>query len=81
MSRISSLIFSILLVIFFIVIPAIPGAVLWWHLKPVLFWEKFAWVVTSMMFYIIIIAFIGRSMSDSIYKEGDEEEIMEEDEK
>jgi hypothetical protein len=49
--RLISLIFGVLI---FIVIPAIPGAVLWWFLKSVMFWEKFAWVVTSMIFYVIL---------------------------
>ncbi len=80
MSRIISLISLILGVLFFIVIPAIPGAVLWWYLKPVMFWEKFAWIVTSMMFYIIIFLFIISTISDRIYKEEGEEETTDENE-
>ncbi len=68
MVSIIKLISSILIVIIFIAIPAIPGAVLWWFLKPVMFWEKFAWIVTSMVFYIIIIAFIISFMLDRIYE-------------
>ncbi len=70
----------IFVVIFFIVIPAIPGAVLWWFLKPVMFWEKFAWSVTSIIFYIIIISLIISSMLDMIYKEESEEETGDENE-
>lgn len=69
MTGIIKLISPILMVIFLIAIPAIPGAVLWWFLKPVMFWEKFAWVVTSMILYIIIISFIISFILDSIYKE------------
>ncbi len=69
MGSINRLILLIFGVLFYIVIPAIPGAVLWWFLKPVMFWEKFAWVVTSMMFYIIIFLFIISYISDMIYKE------------
>ncbi len=74
------LISSILILLFFIAIPAIPGAVLWWYLKPIMFCEKFAWIVTSMMFYIIIISFIINFTLDRIYKEEDEEETMDENE-
>ncbi len=80
MTGIIKLIFSILIVILFIAIPAIPGAVLWWYLKPVMFWEKFAWVITAMTFYIIIISFIITFTLDRIYKEEDEEETMDENE-
>ena len=69
MVKIIKSIFAIFLLILLIVIPAIPGAVLWWFLKPIMFWEKFAWVVTSMIFYIIIISFIISFILDSIYKE------------
>ncbi|MBE0524907.1 MAG: hypothetical protein IBX40_11320 [Methanosarcinales archaeon] len=69
MGSINRLILLIFGVLFYIVIPAIPGAVLWWFLKPVMFWEKFAWVVTSMMFYIIIFLFIISYILDMIYKE------------
>lgn len=64
--RLISLIFRVL---FFIVIPAIPGTVLWWFLKPVMFWEKFAWVVTTMIFYVIIFLFIISFILDRIYEE------------
>ncbi len=77
---ISRLIIGIFVVIFFIVIPAIPGAILWWFLKPVMFWEKFAWSVTSIIFYIIIISHIIDSMLDMIYKEEGEEETGDENE-
>ncbi len=69
MTGVIKLISSILILIFFIAIPAIPGAVLWWYLRSVMFWEKFAWVVTAMMFYIIIILFIIRFILHDIYKE------------
>jgi uncharacterized protein YqhQ len=72
--RLISLIFGVLI---FIVIPAIPGAVLWWFLKPVMFWEKFAWVVTSMIFYVIIFYFIISFIADRIYKEESEEDYRE----
>jgi glucan phosphoethanolaminetransferase (alkaline phosphatase superfamily) len=74
MASIIRLISLIVGVLFFIIIPAIPGAVLWWLLKPVMFWEKFAWVVTSMIFYVIIFLFIISFISDMIYKEEGEEE-------
>ncbi len=80
MASIIRFISLILGVLFFVVIPAIPGAVLWWFLNPVMFWEKFAWVVTSMMFYIIIFLFIISFRSDRIYKEEGEEETMDENE-
>ncbi len=69
---------SIFIMIFFIIIPAIPGAVLWWYLRPVMFWEKFAWVVTSMLFYIIILAYIINFILHPRYKEEDEEETIDE---
>ncbi len=80
MTEIIKLISSILILIFFIAIPAIPGAVLWWYLKPVMFWEKFAWVITAMMFYVMILAYIIYFIFDMIYKEEDEEETMDENE-
>ncbi len=80
MTSIIRLIILILGLLFLIAIPAIPGAVLWWFLKPVMFWEKFAWIVTSMMFYIIIFLFIISTISDRIYKEEGEEETMDENE-
>jgi hypothetical protein len=64
---------AIFLLILLIVIPAIPGEVLWWFLKPVMFWEKFAWVITSMIVYIIIISFIASFISNLIRNEEDEE--------
>jgi hypothetical protein len=75
--RLISLIFRVL---FFIVIPAIPGAVLWWFLKPVMFWEKFAWVVTTMIFYVIIFLFIISFILARIYEKEGEEETMDENE-
>jgi phage shock protein PspC (stress-responsive transcriptional regulator) len=42
-----------------------------------MFWEKFAWVVTSMLFYIIILAYIINFILHPRYKE-DEEEKMDE---
>ncbi len=80
MTSIIRLIILILGLLFLIAIPAIPGAVLWWFLKPVMFWEKFAWVVTSMILYIIIFLFIISFRSDRIYKEDGEEETMDENE-
>jgi len=80
MTSIIRLIILILGLLFLIVIPAIPGAVLWWFLKPVMFWEKFAWVVTSMILYIIIFLFTISFRSDRIYKEDGEEETMDENE-
>ena len=75
--RLISLIFRVL---FFIVIPAVPGAVLWWFLKPVMFWEKFACAVTTMIFYVIIFLFIISFILARIYEEEDEEENMDENE-
>ncbi len=80
MSRIISLILSILVAILFSAIPAIPGAVLWWYLKPVMFWEKFAWIVTSMVLYVMILAYIVYFISDRICREEDEEETVDENE-
>jgi phosphotransferase system glucose/maltose/N-acetylglucosamine-specific IIC component len=80
MASIIRLISLISRVFFFFVIPAIPGAVLWWFLKPDMFWEKFAWVVTSMLFFVIIFFFIISLISDWIYKEEGEEETMDENE-
>jgi glucan phosphoethanolaminetransferase (alkaline phosphatase superfamily) len=74
------LIFLILRVLFYIVLPAIPGAVLWWFLKPVMFWEKFAWVLTSMIIYVIIFLFIISFITNNIYEEEDEEETWDENE-
>ena len=73
-------IFAIFLLILLIVIPAIPGAVLWWFLKPVMFWEKFAWVITSMVFYIIITLFIASFILNQLRNEEDEETADEDDE-
>jgi hypothetical protein len=53
---------------------------LWWFLKPVMFWEKFAWVVTTMIFYVIIFLFIISFILDRIYKEEGEEKTMDENE-
>jgi hypothetical protein len=75
-SLIIRLIILILGVLFFIVTPAIPGAVLWWFLKPDMFWEKFAWIVTSMIFYVIILFYIVDFISDIIHKEDSEEKRM-----
>jgi membrane protein YdbS with pleckstrin-like domain len=80
MAIIIRLISLVLGVVFLIVIPAIPGAVLWWFLKPVMFWEKFAWVVTSMILYLIILLFTISFRSDRIYKEEGEEETMDKNE-
>jgi hypothetical protein len=68
-------IFAIFLLILLIVIPAIPGAVLWWFLKPIMFWEKFAWVITSMVVYIIIISFIASFILNQLRNEEDEETV------
>jgi phage-related holin len=73
-------IFAIFLLIFLIVIPAIPGTVLWWFLKPIMFWEKFAWVITSMVVYIIIISFIARFILNQLRNEEDEETVDEDEE-
>jgi hypothetical protein len=73
-------IFAIFLLILLIGTPAIPGAVLWWFLKPVMFWEKFVWVITSMVFYIIIISFIASFILNQLRNEEDEETV-DEDEK
>jgi MFS-type transporter involved in bile tolerance (Atg22 family) len=73
-------IFAIFLLILLIVIPAIPGAVLWWFLKPVMFWEKFAWVITSMVVYIIITLFIASFILNQLRDEEDEETADEDDE-
>ena len=80
MAGIIRLISAIFIAIFFILIPAIPGAVLWWFLKPVMFWEKFAWVVTSMIFYVMILAYIVYFISDRRYREEGEEETVDENE-
>jgi MFS-type transporter involved in bile tolerance (Atg22 family) len=71
---------AIFLLIFLIGIPAIPGAVLWWFLKPVMFWEKFAWVITSMVVYIIITLFIASFILNQLRDEEDEETADEDDE-
>jgi hypothetical protein len=68
---------AIFLLILLIVIPAIPGAVLWWFLKPVMFWEKFAWVITSMIVYIIIISFITSFILNQLRNKEDEETVDE----
>lgn len=73
MRGIIKLISAIFLLILLIVIPAMPGAVLWWFLNPVLFWEKFAWVMTSMIIYIIIISFIARFALNQLRNDEDEE--------
>ena len=73
-------IFAIFLLILLIVVPAIPGAVLWWFLKPVMFWEKFAWVITSMVVYIIITLFIAGFILNQLRDEEDEETADEDDE-
>ncbi len=78
MASITRLISGIFIVIFLFAIPAIPGAVLWWFLKPVMFWEKFAWVVTSMIFYLVIFSLIFSSTSDMMYEEEEEEETRDE---
>ncbi len=71
---------AIFLLILLIVIPAIPGAVLWWFLKPVMFWEKFAWVITSMIIYIIVISFTASFILGKMHNEEDEETYDEDEE-
>ena len=36
-------------------IPAIPGAVLWFFLHPVTFWEKLGWLMASLMAFIVVL--------------------------
>ncbi len=46
-----------------------------------MFWEKFAWAVTSMIFYVTILAFIVSLIWDWRFKEeGEEEETVDENE-
>jgi hypothetical protein len=71
---------SIFLLIFIIVIPAILGAVLWWFLKPVVFWEKFAWVITSMIVYIIMVLFISSFILNQLQNVESEETVDEDEE-
>lgn len=73
-------VFAIFLLILLIFIPAIPGAVLWWFLKPAIFWEKFAWIITSMVVYIIIISFIAIFTLNQLRNEEDEETVDEDEE-
>ncbi len=80
MAGIIRLIYGIFILIFLFIIPAIPGAVLWWFLKPVMFWEKFAWAVTSMIFYATILAFIGGLIWDWSFREEGEETVDENEE-
>jgi hypothetical protein len=77
MASIIRSIFMILTLIFLIAIPAIPGAILWWFLKPVMFWEKFAWIVTSMVFYLTII-FLYVFIFNVIYKGESKKETINE---
>ena len=43
------------LVAVFLVIPAIPGIVLWFFLHPATFWQKLAWFVASLILYIVVL--------------------------
>ena len=43
------------LVVVFLVIPAIPGIVLWFFLHPATFWQKLAWFVVSLILYIVVL--------------------------
>ena len=38
-----------------LIIPAIPGAVLWFFLHPATFWQKLAWFVASLILYIVVL--------------------------
>jgi len=40
-----------------LIIPAIPGAVLWFFLHPATFWQRLAWFLVSVILYIAILAF------------------------
>jgi len=42
-------------IIFVGLIPMIPGALLWFFLHPVTFWEKLAWFVVSLILYYIVL--------------------------
>ena len=35
-------------------IAAIPGAVLWFFLHPVTFWEKLVWLIVSLIAFIVV---------------------------
>ena len=43
------------LVVVFLVIPAIPGIVLWFFLHPATFWQKLAWFVMSIILYVVVL--------------------------
>ena len=36
-------------------IAAIPGAVLWFFLHPVTFWEKLGWLIVSLITFIVVL--------------------------
>ena len=42
-------------VVGFLVIPAIPGIVLWFFLHPATFWQKLAWFVVSLILYVVML--------------------------
>jgi hypothetical protein len=71
---------AIFVLILLIVIPALPGAVLWWFLNPVMFWEKFAWVITSMIVYMIVILYISSFILGRMHEEENENTYDEDEE-
>jgi len=46
-----------------LVIPAIPGAVLWFFLHPATFWQRLAWFLVSVILYIAILSFEAEILS------------------
>jgi len=44
-----------LAVLIILLIPATPAVILWFFLCPITFWQKFAWLVVSSVFYYVLL--------------------------
>jgi len=47
------LLFYLLVIVLFVIVPSIPGMLYWCILTPVAYWEKFAWLCLSVVSYIV----------------------------
>lgn len=59
----SDTIFFILAIAFIVLVPAIPGVILFLWLQPVTFWQKLAWFIVSTILYVIVLDIILRLTS------------------
>jgi len=55
----------VLLGVVLVIIPAIPGVVLWFFLQPATFWQKLAWFVVSLILYIVVLGLEAKILEES----------------